>query len=112
MVPKKTLTEVLLYCDLLTLENALVKSLPLLEIDMKTRFEDEIQILRQQRKRLVLSTNDAGTACISTTKDTPTVLSLPTSQSVGAKIFTFVDIVGLTATFVIFAMGLWATRQR
>ena len=43
------------YCELLKLEKNIENSMIYLENDMKTRFEDEIRILRQQRKRLVLS---------------------------------------------------------
>ena len=42
------------YCELLKLEKYMENSMPYLEIDMKTRFEDEIQRLRHQRKGLII----------------------------------------------------------
>ena len=42
------------YCELLKLETAMANSMPYLEIDMKTRLDDEIQKLKQQRRRLVV----------------------------------------------------------
>ena len=47
----------------------MANSMPYLEIDMKTRLDDEIQKLRQQRRRLVVKKPVAGKRLFKKTDD-------------------------------------------